>query len=610
MASQSAKEYQPNKKKVNLTTLRQVKQIFTYLKPYRSQYFFGMILLVLTGLIALVVPRLMGQMAGILIDRKEDVDMMGFGSYEFNFNSSKDLLIVLMIVLVLQSVISFFRVYIFAWVSENMMINLRADTFKKIISMPMNWFNSQRVGDLNSRISADISAIQETFTTTTAELLRQSIIVVLGILMLFYFSAELALFMLAVIPVVIIVAAFFGRFIRKLSKATQNAVSSSNVVVEETFTSIVNVKSFANEAFEYVRYYKDIKNIRSIGLKAAIWRGAFAAFIILFIFGAITFIVWKAASMVEEGKIDAPIFLSFVILTMFIGGSIGGLPIQYASFQRGLGAIENVLNILNLEEEDVSTEAKVDKINLQGFLSFKGVDFAYATRPDVQVLQGVSFEIGVGKTIALVGGSGSGKSTIASLILQFYKPNTGVICFDGKDAGEYDLQALRNEMAFVPQEVLLFGGSIRENIAYGDTEASEEEIIEAAKKANAMEFIGNFPDGLDTVVGERGIQLSGGQRQRIAIARAVLKNPTILVLDEATSALDSESESLVQQALDVLMEGRTSIVIAHRLSTIRNADEILVLDKGRIVERGRHSDLIQNEIGVYKHLSTLQFDSV
>ncbi|NND76902.1 MAG: ABC transporter ATP-binding protein [Flavobacteriales bacterium] len=609
MARKQHNEYQPPKKKVDRSSLKQAKQIFKYLRPYKWQYAFGMILLALTGFIALVVPRLMGQMAGVLIDQEIESDPMTFGGVNFDFSDSSDLLKILILVLVVQSLISFFRVYVFAWVSENMMINLRADTFKKIIAMPMNWFNSQRVGDLNSRISADISAIQETFTTTTAELLRQTIIIVFGIAMLFYFSSELAIFMLSIIPIVIIVAAFFGRFIRKLSKATQSAVSNSNVVVEETFTSIINVKAFTNEGFEFLRYLKDIREIKSIGLKAATWRGAFAAFIILFIFGSITFIVWKAASMVQAGDIDASIFLSFVILTMFIGGSIGGIPIQYAAFQRGLGAIENVLDILDLEEEPVYTDKRdTEELKLKGNVRFENVQFSYASRADVEVLKGLSFSVEAGKTIALVGSSGSGKSTIAALILQLYKPNSGKILFDEQDASSFELQALRNEMAFVPQEVLLFGGTIRENIVYGDIDASEQEIMAAAKKANASEFINSFPDGLDTIVGERGIQLSGGQRQRIAIARAVLKNPRILVLDEATSALDSESESQVQQALDLLMEGRTSIVIAHRLSTIRRADQILVLEEGKIIERGKHEELIQNDNGVYKHLSSLQFD--
>ncbi len=611
MARKNNSDYQPEKKKLNKESWQHLKKIYSYLEPYKWQYAFGLILLALTGFIALTVPAFMGEMAGALIDNKGGEVNINLGPTKANFNSVEQMLWILGGILLVQSVISFFRVYIFAWVSENMMIHLRADTFKKIISMPMDWFNAQRVGDLNSRISADISSIQETFTTTAAELLRQSIIVVFGIAYLFLISTELALNMLAVIPVVIIAAAVFGRFIRKLSKATQNAVSNSNVVVEETFTSIINVKAFANEGFEFLRYMKDIKDIRAIGLKAAIWRGAFAAFIILFIFGAITFVVWKGASLVGIGGdagIETGEFLTFVILTSFIGGSIGGLPIQYASFQRGLGAIENVLNKLALQEESVSTDSEIKKINLKGDLAFENIEFAYSTRPDVQVLDGINFRIKPGQTIALVGGSGSGKSTIASLVLQLYKANKGQILFDGKESSNYELQALRNEMAFVPQEVLLFGGSIRENIAYGKIDASDEEILEAAKKANALEFIEKFPEGLDTIVGERGIQLSGGQRQRIAIARAVLKNPTILVLDEATSALDSESESLVQQALDVLMQGRTSIVIAHRLSTIRNADDILVLEGGKIVEKGNHNELIQSENGVYKHLSNLQFE--
>lgn len=344
-------------------------------------------------------------------------------------------------------------------------------------------------------------------------------------------------------------------------------------------------------------------------MKIVKWQGFFGTLIIFCMFGSIVFVIWQGKLMVESGEINGKHFISFILYTIFVGGSIGGLPDLYAKIQKALGATESLMQILEGSTEELILEPIKDPLNLNGTVTLQHVNFAYDSRLDVEVLKDISLHVDAGKQIALVGPSGSGKSTLSNLLLQFYKPSSGTILFDGIPADQFPLSKLRNEMALVPQEVILFGGTIRENIIYGDLNATEEEIIAAAKDANAHDFIMGFPEGYDTFVGDRGIQLSGGQKQRIAIARAILKNPSILILDEATSSLDSESEVLIQEALDRLMQGRTSFIIAHRLSTIKNCDTILVLKQGKIHETGTHEELILLEDGVYKGLSELQYQS-
>lgn len=588
--------------------LKKATRIFSYVKPYKWKFVIGILLITLSALFTLVVTRLWGQLGGIGTQQPAGPDLRQYFNFELDFSSLSDVAIATFVLLVVQAALSFIRVLLFANVTENMMLALRQDTYQQIVRMPMQYFNEQRVGDLNSRISADITSIQDIFTTTLAELLRQLIIIVGGVLALLWFSPTLTFIMLGTLPIVIIIAVIFGRFIRKLSKRTQDKVAESNVIVQETLTGIVNVKSFANEALEVVRYMASIREIKDFAIKGAKWRGAFASFIILFIFGAITLVILKGADLAEDESLAGEHFFSFLLITGLVAGSIGGLANLFGTLQKGIGAIENVMDILDQEPEEVALSTQRENLqpNLTGNIDFKNVVFHYASREEVGVLNDLSFSIKSGEQVAIVGPSGAGKSTIASMVLQFYKPVSGSILFEGKEASEYSLTELRNQMAFVPQEVILFGGTIKENIAYGNPDASEAEIQAAADQANATEFISQFPEGMDTVVGERGIQLSGGQRQRIAIARAVLKNPTILILDEATSSLDSESERLVQDALDKLMAGRTSLVIAHRLSTVRNATQILVLEKGKLAESGTHYDLMAIENGLYKNLIQLQ----
>ncbi len=572
-----------------------------------------MLLLVISGLLVIVITALLGQLVSPMTGSElsgggtmnKIVDQLNIGS---QWGTTGQVLTALVLLLIIQGVFSFFRVYIFSYVTENAMLALRRDAYSTIIRMPMQFFNERRVGDLSSRLSSDITTIQETLTNTMAEFIRQSVIIIVGVGWLVSYSYKLTLVMLCSLPVIIVVMVLFGRFIRKLGKNTQDKVAESSVIVNESFTGIINVKSFVNEAFETNRFGKSILTIKDIAMKSAVWRGMFGTFIIIFLFGALGLVMGVGAHLQDTGELQKDVLGKFVFITGLVAGSIGGLAAQMGTLQRSIGVIESVMEILSFKTEEIDLSEKPRTHNLKGEITFDKVNFYYSSRPDVQVLREVSFHVSPGQQVALVGTSGSGKSTIAALIQQFYLPVSGQISFDGKLASAFSLVGLRSHMAFVPQEVILFGGTIRENIAYGKPDGDFEEIKEAARKANALDFIESFPDGFETVVGERGIQLSGGQRQRVAIARAVLRNPTILILDEATSSLDSESEHQVQDALDKLMKDRTSIVIAHRLSTIRNADKILVLEQGIIREEGTHDQLIATS-GLYKRLSELQFDS-
>ncbi|MEP7093820.1 MAG: ATP-binding cassette domain-containing protein, partial [Flavobacterium sp.] len=415
----------------------------------------------------------------------------------------------------------------------------------------------------------------------------------------------------AIVPVVAVAAVIFGRFIRKYGKKTQDKVAESQVIVEETLQGISNVKAFANEWYEIQRYKNKIKEIVKIAIKGGQYRGYFASFIILCLFGCVVAVVWYGITLTIKGEVQGVgDLISFVLYTTFIGASFGGIAEMYAQIQKAVGATERVFELLEEVPEDIKATEKITTVEkIKGNVAFKNVAFHYPSRKEVEVLKNVSFTAEFGQKIAIVGPSGAGKSTISSLLLRFYDITSGEITVDGKNIYDYDLEDLRGNMSIVPQDVILFGGTIKENIAYGKPNATDEEIVLAAKQANAFNFVEGFPEKFETIVGERGVKLSGGQRQRIAIARALLKNPSILILDEATSSLDSESEKLVQEALEILMEGRTSIIIAHRLSTIRSADKILVLDEGKITEEGTHQELINLENGIYKNLSNLQFSN-
>ncbi|TDW51426.1 ABC transporter fused permease/ATP-binding protein [Flavobacterium sp. 270] len=583
------------KSKITATSLNKAKLIFKYAGKHQWKFYVGLFFLLLTGATALAFPKLMG----MLVDCVKNKDN----------TRTNEIALGLIVILFLQAFFSFFRLSLFINFTENTLANLRLSLYTNLVKLPMTFFSQKRVGELNSRISADITQIQDTLTSTIAEFLRQFILIIGGVILLATESFKLTLLMLAVVPLVAVAAVIFGRFIRKYSKQVQDQVAESQVIVEETMQGISIVKAFANEWYEIARYKGKINEVVKLAIKGGKYRGYFASFIIFCLFGAIVAVVWYGVRLSIAGEMSVGQLISFVLYSTFVGASFGGIAELYAQIQKAIGATERVFELLDETPEKIDLAANGAHEKIKGNVSFNNVAFSYPSRKEVEVLKNVNFTAEFGQKIAIVGPSGAGKSTISSLLLRFYDITSGEITVDGKNIYEYDLENLRGNMSIVPQDVILFGGTIKENIAYGKPDATDEEIILAAKQANAFNFVEGFPEKFETLVGERGVKLSGGQRQRIAIARALLKNPSILILDEATSSLDSESEKLVQEALEVLMEGRTSIIIAHRLSTIRSADKILVLDNGKITEEGTHQELINLENGIYKNLSNLQFSN-
>ncbi|MBK7872980.1 MAG: ATP-binding cassette domain-containing protein [Saprospiraceae bacterium] len=586
--------------KLTRERLSQASKIFKYIRPYRWSFIGGLALLVVSSLLFMLFPGAAGEMANVANGAKPKIDL-----------TLKEFGLFFLILLIVQGVFSYLRTVLFANVSEKGMADVRKAVYQSLITQDVPFLEQRRVGELTSRITSDVEKLQSAFSITLAEFIRQLVTLVSGIAIIAWLTPELSYIMLLTFPVVVVVAMVFGRYIRRISKKRQDELANTNVIVEETLQSFPVVKAFTNEWYEVLRYGKSIDKVVQISLKFARTRGLFFIFIITVLFGAVFFILWQGALLVERGDMQVGDLFSFILYTAFIGGAIGGLGNLYTELTSALGATERIQEILDrpgeLQPSNMPLQAH-ERVN--GHIEYRDVKFSYPTRKDMQVLKGIDLIIHPGQKVALVGASGAGKSTIVQLLLQLYKVDEGDIIIDGKSIYSYDLLKYRQNIAIVPQEVLLFGGTIRENILYGKPDANEQELIEAAKKANAWDFIQSFPDGLDTIVGERGVKLSGGQRQRVAIARAILKDPAILLLDEATSSLDAESEKLVQEALNRLMEGRTSIIIAHRLATIRDVDCIYVLENGQIIEQGTHQELSLMEDGVYNTLAKLQFELI
>jgi ABC-type multidrug transport system fused ATPase/permease subunit len=577
----------PPKVKVTRETLGQMFSLYFYLRPYRGQLGIGLFMLIASTLLGLFFPLL----ASVLIDSKTHEDALRTA-------------LLMAAILFVQAVMSFFQSLLFNTVGEFGLSDLRKGLFAHLTEMPMTFFSQQQVGELTSRIFADLTQLQDAFIMAIPQFLRQSIILIGSLGMMIYISPKLTGVMVLCFPPTIIGAIVIGRLVGKRSRVTQDELAQAANIVSEAFQGISNVKAFCNELFEQKRYESRLalflKSVRQ-GAKA---RAALVAFIIFAIFTAITIVLWYGTEQLIDGRLLAGNLTGITFYTIFIGGSIGSFADLYSNLQRSIGATQRVRELLNEPAEPLEVVTRVARF--RGDVEFDRVSFAYPSRPEVEVLKGLNFSASAGKVVALVGPSGAGKSTIAALLLRFYDPQRGRILFDGRPAVDYGLHELRNQTALVPQEVLLFGGSIAENIAYGKPGASQAEIEAAARRANAHDFITQFPEGYGTLVGERGVKVSGGQRQRIAIARALLKDPSILILDEATSALDAESERLVQQALEELMKGRTCFVIAHRLSTIRSADTIVMLGNGVVRESGSHDELMLVPDGAYRRMVELQ----
>ena len=571
--------------------------ILGYLMREKAVFLPSLLALFLTAMLSLAFPYFLKELVGNPSDAlRRSVDPA------LILERSNRIVLELLAVLGLQAVVAFFRVQGFIRSGESALNNLRSDLYRHLLRLPMSYFHEQRAGALSNRISADLGVVRDTLLNTVPQAVRQSVILIGGLTFIFISSWKLSLIMLSSVPVVVLAVAFFGRKVRGYSKSAQDSLAEAGTVIEETVQGMADVKAFANEDFESRRYGSALERFFHVASRGARSRAAFLAFIIFALFGTISMVIWQGARMLATEQITWTNFASFILFSIFVGASLGSFPEIVSQLQQTSGATERLRELLDAKPERADGD---DRAALHGAVEFDRVSFRYPSRPDVRVLDDLSFAVQPGQRVALVGPSGAGKSTVLSLILGFGDPDAGRILFDGREAKEISLRAIRSQMAIVPQEVLLFGGTIRENVGYGKTGATEDDIREACSLANATEFIDRLPEGMDTMVGPRGVKLSGGQRQRIAIARAILANPRILLLDEATSALDSESERLVNEALERLMQGRTSIVIAHRLSTVRDADRILVFNQGRIVESGTHDEMVAQP-GMYRLLVETQ----
>jgi ABC-type multidrug transport system fused ATPase/permease subunit len=572
---------------------KQLSFLLSFYKPYKYKALIALVILVVTASAGLLFPRLVG----MILDSVLHPEKSGY--------SPGIIAGALLGVMLIQFGIRYVFSMQLATVTENVIATLRTRVFEHLIRLPMKFFGERRVGELSSRLSSDLTQIQETFSFAILELMRQTIFLVGGVAFIVSKSMNLAAPILLAMPVLIAIAVLFGRKIRTFSTKTQDALAQSATIVEETLQGISSVKSYSNESYEATRYNSALQTTIVLAIKTAKMRSAFISFILFAFFGGIAGVIWYGGTLVQQGEITIGDFATFLMYAMFVGGAMGSFAELFSQVQKSLGAAVRIQEIL---EEKTEEKGNGNATKLHS-VSVLNIEFSYPSRPEIPTLKNVSLEIGAGKRVAFVGESGAGKSTMAALIQRFYEPDTGEILYDGMSSKTLSLADVRLNIGVVPQDIVLFGGSILENIRYGNLAASEEEVWQAAELANATEFISKFPEKLHTLVGERGVKLSGGQRQRIAIARAILRNPPILILDEATSSLDSESEHLIQEAVERLMASRTTIIIAHRLSTVRRCDTIFVFSKGEIIESGTHDELIANPESKYARLCALQFET-
>jgi ATP-binding cassette, subfamily B, bacterial MsbA len=575
---------------------RDLLRLLAYLKPYRGRIALALAALIIGNLMGLAFP----QLVRVLIDA---------AFIERNLSKLNQTLIIIIVLFGIQAIFGFIRAYLLSYAGERIVADLRLQLYTHLIHLPLTFFDNRRTGELTSRLASDVTVIQSATTSSFTELLRQGLILVGGVTIILITNTRLTLIMLAIVPLIVITTVFYGRYVRRVSTTVQDKIADSNSVLEESLSAIRIVQSFAREVYEMGRYHKAIQEALQTAMRRAVVMGGFIAFIIFVVYSGISLVLWFGGRMVAEGTMTAGELMAFVLYTFTVAFTLGGMAELYGQFNNAIGATRRIFELLDTKPAITDKADAKSLPNPEGRVMLQDVRFTYTDERNAEILKGVTIEARAGEIIALVGPSGAGKSTLVSLIPRFYEVTAGALLVDSIDVRDLKIKDLREAIGMVPQETILFSGTVKENIAYGKLDATDAEIEQAARAAHAHEFVMEFPEGYATVVGERGVKLSGGQRQRIAIARALLKNPAILILDEATSSLDSESERLVQDALEHLMQGRTTFVIAHRLSTVRRADRIIVLNDGRIEEQGTHEALLANG-GLYKQLHDIQFRDI
>ncbi len=570
--------------------MKEFRKILKYARPYTKSLVFAFICLTLTSLVNLVLPLIVRNMINAVVVLKDSQILDGL-AWDLFF------------IIILQAVFAVTHNYVFGFVGHRMTTDFRIEFFSHIQSLSLKFFQERRVGEILSRMNNDISVIQNALVSIPVALLRQSITLIGAMAIILYLNWKLTGLILLILPPLMIFARVFGKRLRLFSENLQDQVAKAVVVLEEVASSIKIVKSFTRENYERERFKKEIETAFERAVDKLKISSFFGPFILGLTFMVSAVLIWYGGYQVMSGVTTPGELAAFFLYALIVAGPIGTFVRLYTQIQEASGAIRRVYEILDTAPAIDNLENPIFLENIKGRIQFENVSFGY--RQEFEILHNISFDVRPGQTVALVGPSGAGKSTVIKLLHRFFDASQGSIRLDEHDIRSLDRKSFLNQIALVPQETLLFGGTVKENILYGKLDATDQELEDAAKKANAHDFILDLENGYKTIVGEKGAKLSGGERQRIAIARAILKNPKILVLDEATSSLDNCSENLIQEAVEKLMEGRTTFIVAHRLSTIHKADQIIVLEKGRIVETGQHEELMDNK-NLYYNLYKLK----